>query len=437
MTSAQPDRSDDRRSRVVLAAAACALFVAAGIAAAGVANPPHEVLQEGARLAVVLLCSVAGLALTAWLVLRPSRHRPRALGWFSGAVSLLCLSATVFVWIAVATDDALKGAPGTVVSTPAETGAYLTSEGRGSLQRIPTGVWLQTSQFVDANTVKVTGYLWQRLPASADATTAAVELPDAVDSGALHQVYRQVDGGTQTVGWRLATTLRESFDYAHYPLDRQVVWLSMWPRTPGSVLVPDFASFPPWHADAQLGLYPELVTGGWRTHFTTFSMGEVSDRTTYGRSDISLNASRPELHFSVGVVRDFLSPLLDRLVPLIVIAALVFASLFVVTTDADRRTLAGFSTWTVIGFCGAMMLVVAVQHSSLRSATGSVGVAYAEYFYFILYLVIALVALNVVEYTSSKRVGLLAWRGNLAARLLYWPVLTTLLLTATVAAFLL
>lgn len=84
-----------------------------------------------------------------------------------------------------------------------------------------------------------------------------------------------------------------------------------------------------------------------------------------------------------------------------------------------------------------MMLVVSVQHSSLRSATGSTGVVYAEYFYFILYVVIGLVALNVVEHTSAKRFPLVDWRGNAAARLLYWPVITVLLLATTVGVFLL
>ncbi|MFJ1937348.1 hypothetical protein ACIOGZ_32390 [Kitasatospora sp. NPDC088160] len=69
--------------------------------------------------------------------------------------------------------------------------------------------------------------------------------------------------------------------------------------------------------------------------------------------------------------------------------------------------------------------------------TGSTGVAYAEYFYFILYLVIALAAFNVVECTSTRRFRLIDWNGNMAARLLHWPVVTVLLLTTTVAVLLL
>ncbi|MFG2825634.1 hypothetical protein ACGFX4_40170 [Kitasatospora sp. NPDC048365] len=433
-----PDPARWGRSRVATATLTVALFVLAGVAAAGIDEPVHEVMQHGVRLAVVLICAVVGLALVAWLLLRPRPAEPSTLGWFSAVVSVLCLLATVFVWVAVAADDTLTGAPGTAVTTQADATSYLREDDRDGMQQIPTGVMIQTAQFTDANNVRLTGYLWQRLPAGADTKAAAVELPAAVDGGATEQVYVHTNSdNTQTVGWKLRTTLREQFDYSHYPLDRQVIWATMWPKTPGTVLVPDFAAYPPWVSESAFGLYTGMVTGEWRLHYTSFSMGESTTRTTLGRSDATTDTTIPAMHFSTGITRAFLSPLLDRLVPLIVITLLVFASLFVVTTDNDRRSLAGFSTWTVIGFCGAMMLVVAVQHSSLRSSTGSTGVVYAEYFYFILYLVIALVAFNVVEYTSTRRFRFLDWNGNMAARLLYWPVVTTLLLATTVVVFLL
>ncbi|WP_344441985.1 hypothetical protein [Kitasatospora nipponensis] len=425
--------------QIALAVAAAALFMVAGVAAAGIDGPAHEVLQHGGQLAVVLGCSVVGLSLVAWLLLWPRAAKPSSLGWFSATVSTLCLLATVFVWVSVAADDTVAGAPGTVVTSQDQSTDYLRSEQRDGMQQIPTGVMIQTAQFTDANNVRLTGYLWQRLPASTDTKTAAVELPAAVDgSGIGEQVYLHPNNdGTQTVGWKLRTTLRETFDYSHYPLDSQVIWATMWAKTPGTVLVPDFAAYPPWEPEQNLGLYTGMVTGEWRTHFTTFSMGEATTRTTMGNPSATPESTIAALHFSTGITREFLSPLLDRLIPLIVITLLVFASLFVVTTDSDRRSLAGFSTWTVIGFCGAMMLVVAVQHSSLRSSTGSTGVVYAEYFYFILYLVIALVAFNVVEYTSTRRFAFLDWNGNMAARLLYWPIVTALLLGTTAAVFLL
>lgn len=433
-----PGERSRRQARWVLGGLALCLLAVAAIAAAGLHDPVHALQSQTGRMALVVLCGVAGLSGLAAVLLKPSASRVGRLGWLSAVVSLLCLSSTVFVWACVGSDHSLTGIPGAVVTSPAQTARALAAQGRTGKQAVPTGVLIETMQFTGTHNVRLTGYLWQRLPAGASTDEPAVELPDAIEGGASQRVYAQrVDGGGQVVGWRLRATLREQFDYRHYPLDRQTVRLSMWPASDNAVLVPDFASFPPWQAEEKLGLYEHIVTDAWHPDFTTYSMGEIDDRTSYGRTDMRIEDTVPELHFSAGLARNFLGPLLDRLVPLMVITALVFASLFVITKDSERRALSGFSTWSVLGFCGAMMLVVAVQHSSLRGETASSGVVYAEYFYFILYVVIALVAVNVVQHTSTHHTRLLDWRGNTAARLLYWPTVTGLLLLATVAVFLL
>ncbi|MFE6886804.1 hypothetical protein [Streptomyces sp. NPDC057694] len=425
------------RSRIITLAVAVVLLAIAAVAAATMDDVVQDLQGTGMRSNLTLVCGVAGLAVLLAALLWPSPTRLRSLAWFSAGVSLLCVVATVFIWVCVAQNDQVHAAPGTVVSDRAQTDRALARQDMKGRKGIPTGLMIETMQYTDSNNVKLTGYIWQRLP-KADAETAQVELPDAVDGGVGDEIYRDpVGGGEEVVGWKLSTTVREKFDYRTYPLDRQVVWLVMWPKDSGTTaLVPDFEAYPPWDSHQKYGMYQHIVSGEWQPRFTTFSLGHSNERTSYGRPDVRLDGRIPELTYSMGLNRAFLSPLLDRLVPLIVIAMLVFASLFVVTKDSDRRSLSGFSTWAVIGFCGSMMLVVSVQHSSLRSATGSAGgIVYAEYFYFILYLVIGLVALNAVEHTSERRFRLVDWRDNSAARLLYWPVTCLLLFAVTTAVF--
>ncbi|SDK28643.1 hypothetical protein [Streptomyces indicus] len=422
---------------LALAVAAGILLLIAVVAASGIGNPLHDFSPYHRRAAVVVVCGVLGLAIVAALLLRPSPARPQRLGWMASVVSLLCVLATAFVWVAVGTGHSLDSAPGLRVNTAEEAKAALAEHGYGKRKPVRTGLMIETMEFTGNNNVRLTGYFWQHLPAGADVDRPNVEFPDAVDGGVGEEFYRDATPEGQVIGWRLKTTLRQAFDHTHYPLDNQAVWLKMWPRETGTVLVPDFSAYPPWDPDQKLGVYPDIVGGDWNTQFTTFSLTEGTERTNYGRPAYSLEGNDAELTFSIGVGRQYLSPLLNRLVPLLVIALLVFGSLFVVTTDSDRRSLSGFSTWAVIGFCGSMMLVVSVQHSTLRNETSADGVVYAEYFYFILYLVIGLVALNVIEHTSKKRFPLVDWRGNAAARLLYWPVITTLLLVATVFGLLL
>ncbi len=429
-------RSPRSPRREILAVVAGVLLVIAVIAAAGIGNPLHDFSPYRSRAAVTVVCTVLGLSIIAALLLRPSPARPRRLGWMAVVVSSLCALATMFIWVSVGTGHSLDKAPGVRVNTAAETRAALAAQGYDKRKPVRTGVHIETLEFTGTSNVRLTGFIWQHLPAGEE-VQPNLEFPDAVDGGVGDEVYRDRTPEGQVVGWRLKTTLREAFDYTHYPLDNQAVWLVMWPRAAGTVLVPDFSAYPPWDPDEKLGVYPGLVGGDWKTQFSTYSLTEGTNRTNYGRPAHSIDGQDAELTFSLGVGRQYVSPLLNRLVPLVVITLLVFGSLFVVTTDSDRRSLSGFSTWAVIGFCGSMMLVVSVQHSTLRSETASDGVVYAEYFYFILYLVIGLVALNVIEHTSKKRFPLIDWRGNAAARLLYWPVVTVLLLTATLFGLLL
>ncbi|MBC9713106.1 hypothetical protein H9Y04_11045 [Streptomyces sp. TRM66268-LWL] len=427
-----------RKPRTVLAAVvAVALLVIAAVAASGLGNPLHDFSPHHTRAAVTVVCAVLGLSIIAALLLRPSPARPRRLGWMAMVVSSLCVLATAFIWVAVGTGHSLDSALGSRVSTQDQATAVLARQGYGEKRQIRTGVMIETMEFTGANNVRLTGFLWQHLPAGEDVTRPEVEFPDAIDGGVGDEFYRDETPEGQVVGWRLKTTLREAFDYTHYPLDNQAVWLVMWPRAVDTVLVPDFSAYPPWDPDENYGIYSGLVGGDWKAQFTTYGMAQDADRTTYGRPQRAVDGTHSELTYSIGVGRQYLSPLLNRLVPLLVIALLVFGSLFVITTDSDRRSLSGFTTWAVIGFCGSMMLVVSVQHSGLRAETQSDGVVYAEYFYFILYLVIGLVALNAIEHTANKTVPVVDWRGNAAARLLYWPVVTILLLIATVFGLLL
>ncbi|WP_159394374.1 hypothetical protein, partial [Streptomyces sp. NRRL S-495] len=64
-----PTRARWGPSRIVTAGLAVVLFVLADVAA-GIDEPVHEVMLHSRRLAVVLVCSVVGLALVAWLLER-------------------------------------------------------------------------------------------------------------------------------------------------------------------------------------------------------------------------------------------------------------------------------------------------------------------------------------------------------------------------------
>lgn len=190
------------------------MLVIAAVAAAGLHDPMHPLQTQTGRMALVLVCAVVGLICEAIALLAPTAAR---LGWLSGLSGVLCLLATVFIWVCVAADTSLNGAPPTVVTNNTQSAKAVAAQGRAAQRPIHTGVLIETMQFTDTHNVRLTGYLWQRLPADAAPDTAAVELPDAIDGGATERVYHYRDGDKQVVGLRLRTTLREKFDYPPTP----------------------------------------------------------------------------------------------------------------------------------------------------------------------------------------------------------------------------
>lgn len=357
--------------------------------------------------------------------------------WFAS----LCLAGTAGIWTMVHLDVGTAAVPGTQVRAAQDVGTYLhqVMGPRAALTpRIPTGAFVQSIDFTEANNVKVTGYLWQRynddLPAS---LKRGVALPEAESAYATQEVYRVKSEGTETVGWYFQATLRQNFNYDHYPLDLQSVWLRMWPTemVEQAVLVPDFSAYPPWRSDGRYGVDPGFVGEGWRTTYTTFSYVAHDYSSSMGVGDFRTAAQRaPELHFNVGIARDFVSPLIARLLPVVINALLIFVSLFVITVGSKAS--GGFSVTGVVASAVSMLLVITVQHTSLRGATGDhSGFVYFEYFYLATYMVILLVALNAVLAPSRFADKVFDWRGNLLPKLLYWPFFLGLIFAATLWSF--
>lgn len=58
-------------------------------------------------------------------------------------------------------------------------------------------------------------------------------------------VYRKEQGNEIVFGWYVNTSLRQTFDYSHYPFDRQDIWLRLWHLNfdRNVILVPDLKAY--------------------------------------------------------------------------------------------------------------------------------------------------------------------------------------------------
>jgi hypothetical protein len=396
-----------------------------------------------APLVAALVC-VAGLAV---LIFRPERGNVRGLAMTAASWAIALLATLIVVWYLI--DVNINDVPemGTPLTSQADVDAFLAANldpaqyASHPVIAVPTGVLVQSIEFLNANNVEVSGYVWQRYAPTVPADIArGFVLPEAVSEAyAAEEVYRFTESdGSEVIGWYFSATLRQPFDYRHYPFDRQDVWIRLWHRdfSREVVLTPDLGAYTDLDPTTLPGLEQQFVYGGWDPVFSGFSYALNHYNSTLGFGPAAAIDSMPELYFNVGLKRDFLGPFVDHIVLTVAIALLVFAILSLTTSDEERhKRTGGLATSGVILSSSGLLFAVLLEHNQIRSIVASQDVAYIELLPFILYAAILLTALNAVLISSSLDLRFVRYKSNLLPDLLYWPVLLTVLLIGTLVTF--
>jgi hypothetical protein len=262
-------------------------------------------------------------------------------------------------------------------------------------------------------------------------TSPSFNFPESKET-TIEKAY--VDAGKGIIGWRFKTTLRQQFDYSRYPFDEEDVWIKFWnDASEGSVLVPDFGSYENLTPGSLPGLEKSLVLEGWEPQKTFFSYRNNSYNTNFGVKDFN-HTDVSELYFNVDVKRDIKSPFVSDLLPIMVVATLLFVVLSI-TTREEKKNQFGFNSSGVLAYCASLFFVLIIAHSSLRAKIPTDSVIYLEYFYLIMYLAILAVSLNSIAFASRTDIPFIDARDNLYVKMLYWPFITGTLLLITLLNF--
>ena len=162
-----------------------------------------------------------------------------------------------------------EGDVGTTVTSPQELDAFMAAHPDSFAAydyRIPTGVFLQSFEFLNSNNVEMAGFVWQ---------TYGPEIPD--QSRGASSCRRQwkmptrprrsgesSETASEQIGWYFSGTFRQNFDYHLYPFDRQDIWLRLWPPEPveGVVARARFRRLP--RSDAELAAGHRYRVRLWR-----------------------------------------------------------------------------------------------------------------------------------------------------------------------------
>ncbi|MCP4696409.1 MAG: hypothetical protein GY862_06130 [Gammaproteobacteria bacterium] len=325
---------------------------------------------------------------------------------------------------------------------------------------LPAGIFVRSFHFPTADTVRITGYLWQQLPGqtcqspqekkSAENTfrnqeksercmtvSAGVIFPDAEET-VLEPSYRhpRTNGGF-TVGWHFDIILREDFGYKHYPFDVGNIKIRIQHKEFASkavLLVPDLNAYSILSSHSLPGLEKKFVPSEWKIEGSFFGYGTHYYNTDFGIENDLRADHFPEFYFNILVKRRILSPFISQLMPLIVAAVILFALLLTITRK-EIKNLLGFDTSSFLGSCAGLFFGVLIGHASVRSALQVSEVVYLESFYLFMYAALLLAAINAYLFSVHEEVKILQWRDNLLPKLAYWPMLLSLILWITLHNF--
>ncbi len=308
---------------------------------------------------------------------------------------------------------------------------------RTSLQRhgklprfVPTGVILETFELSGPNTIQVSGYVWQTYPENLPAgITRGFLLPEASDL-TMREAYRRKQKDSETIGWFIKASIRQSFDYSKYPLDQQDFRLRIRHQDldDGVILIPDLDSYQIIHPLARLGLEKDMTLPGWTVARTQFSNLSSNRNTSFGIAD-SAGGLADELAFNVIINRRILEPLFSSVLPIAVSSFMVFTLLLVVnpgTRSNVVQMLAAFS---------GLFFILILSELDLRRRMSSSAILYIEYFYFVVYFAILSQALITLTNTYTGHFPWLEQREHIVPKLLYWPVILTLMFVITFMVF--
>ncbi len=405
----------------------------------GLVLPQEETLRNRKMeqihsIILVVFTTFAFLFFLCLLFVSIYMYNHRGLWLLSLIFSLLCILGIGFMWDLAMNNPTLSSNSGDLAVFGREDVFTVLQHANTSPKTpiIPTGLLLQSVEFLDANDVIITGYIWQNISAiEAEKDFPDFIFPDSKET-IIEKAYEDKDKGI--TGWHFKTTLRQQFDYSRYPFAREEISIRIVSNNPaGNIFIPDFDSYNSLIPETRPGLGHSFMLDGWKLEKSFFSYRVNPYNTTFGVKNFA-NLSASEFHFKVDIKRDFKASFVSDLLLIIVAFVLLFAILTITTKDENKKHF-GFSSHGVLAYCTTLLFTLIISHTSFRSRIPVGNIIYLEYFYWTLYLGIIVVSLNSIAFASNRHIPFIDTKDNIYIKILYWPVVIGFLLFITILNF--
>ena len=389
---------------------------------------------QGRRKLIHVSIGISVLLITVLaFTLRIDQHQPRKLWWMVAATSVVIVGNIVGIWyLNVTTDFSLLDSDQERIVNETILKKYVDDYDRRLYRlsqthytQVPTGIFIESYE-LSSFEASLIGKLWMRYPKELyDVAPPAFYFPDvsAIEPrGLISEIISEVQRDDHVlVTWKFRVTLEQSFSYEQYPFEQndiQVVVLYQ-DISKHILLVPDLASYDVLNPSARPGLNPAISVPSSETISSFFTFETIHYKTTFGNSTIV--DSYPALAFNMVAKRIFMSPLIANLIPILIVALMMFIVVYISSRKEDVRS--GLTTMHVIQSSAGFLFILVLAHVNERNRIQTPEIAYIELFYFSMYVLITLEAIALAMLLRGSRWRIFDYEDNLALKLLFWPVL--------------
>jgi hypothetical protein len=383
-------------------------------------------------LILILVIAIVA-ALIAWRVKGGERGQ-----WIASGIFSLGCCVAIFWGIRDAPRSRLAlSAPGEVqVQTQRQTAQHFESISKASgvplPNQIPTGLFVQSIQFLNPYTVWTTGYVWQRLPVPMPpGLEEGVNFPEGSETTMTEYFKKRqknpTTGKEETiVCWYFETKLREQFSYQNYPFDKQNFWIRIWPKQfyTNTNCIPDFDGYSKKALASEIrGIDSAIVVESWKIIKTYYSFRYNSYDTNFGLGDTKYLETYPELYFNIEIHREIEGPIISFLMPPFIVLLIVYAILVSYRTRDDKISSVPDMA-TVLGSVAAMVFVLLVADDSARKAIETQSLTFTGILYCISYLACILLTIYILSSSLKFKDEEKENERRQDIKQVFWPIIT-------------
>ncbi len=402
--------------------------------------------DDGRRKIVHIAIGISLLLVTALLLaLGAGPYTPTRLWWVVVAVSTIIVANIVVVWyLNLKTDFSLLDTDQERIVNQSILKKYVEKYNRdlqkltnATYTQVPTGIFIESYE-VNSFEASIIGKLWMKYPMTLyDEAPPAFYFPgvSAIESrGLVSELVSETRYQDYVlVTWKFRATLEQDFSYQQFPFEQNDIRLLMlYPDFSKHILlVPDLASYDVLNPSVKPGLSASISVPSSETISSFFTFETVDYKTSFGNETLVKN--HPALTFNTVAKRIWLSPFIANIIPILIVALIMFIVLYVSSNKEEGRS--GLTTMNVIQSSAGLLFILVLAHVNERNRIETPEIAYIELFYFSMYVFITLEAVALAALLRGSSWKLFTYRDNLVLKLMFWPVLVSIWLAVTLLRF--